>query len=65
MSLTRLTEQEAKSFIPLKENYGNTGIENAAFFTITPSERGDGWETVTYYTEKKYGIRRTKSSINR
>ena len=56
MSLTRLTEHEAKSFIPLKENYGNTGIENAAFFTITPSERGEGWEDVTYYTEKKYGI---------
>ncbi len=56
MSLTRLTEQEAKLFIPLKENYGNTDIENAAFYTITPSERGDGWETVTYYTEKKYGL---------
>ena len=56
MSLTRLTEHEAKSFIPLKENYGNTGIENAAFFTITPSERGEGWEDVTYYTEKKYGL---------
>ena len=56
MSLTRLTEQEAKLFIPLKENYGNTGIENAAFYTITPSERGNGWENVTYYTEKKYGL---------
>ena len=54
--MKRLTNTEAKKFIPLKENYGNTGIENAAFFTITPSERGEGWEDVTYYTEKKYGI---------
>ena len=54
--MKRITEHESKTFIPLKENYGNTGIENAAFFTITPSERGDGWEDVTYYTEKKYGL---------
>tara|TARA_R110000764_G_scaffold128507_1_gene216284 strand:- start:54 stop:527 length:474 start_codon:yes stop_codon:yes gene_type:complete len=54
--MKRLTTTEAKHFIPLIENYGNTGIENAAFFTITPSERGKGWENVTYYTEKKYGL---------
>ena len=54
--MKRITEKVAKGFIPLRENYGNTGIENAAFFTITPSERGEGWEDVTYYTEKKYGI---------
>ena len=54
--MKRITEQEAKQFFPLKENYGNTGIENAAFFTITSSKRGDGWENVTYYTEKKYGL---------
>ena len=56
MSLTRITAEEAKNYIPLKENYGNTGLENAEFFTITPSERGDGWESVTYYTAKKYGL---------
>ena len=54
--MKRLTDIEAKQFIPLKENYGNTGLENAAFYTITPSERGEGWEDVTYYTEKKYGL---------
>jgi hypothetical protein len=54
--MKRITEQQAKQYFPLKENYGNTGIENAAFFTITPSKRGDGWENVTYYTEKKYGL---------
>ena len=54
--MERITDKVAKGFIPLRENYGNTGIENAAFFTITPSERGEGWEDITYYTEKKYGL---------
>ena len=54
--MERITNKVAEGLIPLRENYGNTGIENAAFFTITPSERGEGWEDVTYYTEKKYGI---------
>jgi len=54
--MERITDKVAKGLIPLRENYGNTGIENAAFFTITPSERGEGWEDVTYYTEKKYGL---------
>ena len=54
--MKRITDKVAKGYIPLRENYGNTGIENAAFFTITSSERGEGWEDVTYYTEKKYGL---------
>ena len=54
--MERITEKVAKGLIPLRENYGNTGVENAAFFTITPSERGEGWEDITYYTEKKYGL---------
>ena len=29
MSLTRITPEEAKYYIPLKENYGNTDLENA------------------------------------
>ena len=54
--MKRITEQEAKLFIPLVENYGKEGVENAAFFTITPSNRGEGWEKVTYYTRKKYKL---------
>jgi hypothetical protein len=34
--MKRITEQEAKQFFPLKENYGDTGIENAAFFHHHP-----------------------------
>ena len=56
MSLTRITSKKAKQFIPLKENYGNTDLEHARYFTLTPSEKGDGWENVTYFTNKKYGL---------
>jgi len=54
--MKRITTKKAKGLIPLRENYGNTGLENAEFFTLTPSEKGDGWEDVTYYTAKKYGL---------
>jgi hypothetical protein len=56
MSVTRITTEEAKKYIPLKENYGNTEVENAKYFTLTPSKTREGWEDVTYYTEKKYGL---------
>lgn len=56
MRLKRITKEEATQYIPLKENYGNTGVENASFFTVTPSDKGEGWEDITYYTAIKYGI---------
>ena len=56
MSLTRITSKEAKNYIPLKENYGNKGVEHARYFTLTPSKRGDNWDKVTYYTAKKIGL---------
>jgi hypothetical protein len=56
MSLTRISPKEAKDYIPLSENYGNTDIEYAKFFTLTPSKMGDGWESVTYYSAKKKGL---------
>jgi hypothetical protein len=54
--MEKITDQVAKGFLPLRENYGNTDVEHAAFFTLTPSDKGEGWEDVTYYTEKKYGL---------
>ncbi len=56
MSLIKISPEEAKNYIPLKENYGNKGVENAKYFTLTPSPRGDGWDSVTYYTAKKVGL---------
>ena len=54
--MKRITNKVAKGFIPLRENYGNTDLEYAKYFTLTPSDRGDGWEDITYYTDKKYGL---------
>ena len=54
--MKRITEEKAKGFIPLSENYGNTDLEYAKYFTLTPSENEDGWEKVTYYTDRKYGL---------
>ena len=53
--MKRLTEHEAKKYLPLEENHGSTGVEFAAFYTILPSDRGEGWDKITYYTEKEYG----------
>ena len=54
--MERITDKVAKGFIPLRENYGNTDLEYAKYFTLSPSARGDGWEDITYYTDKKYGL---------
>lgn len=56
MGFSRITLEEAKQYIPLSENYGDTDLDNARYFTLTPSELGDGWDKVTYYTGKKYGL---------
>ena len=64
MSLTRLTVSKAKKFIPLKENYGNTDLEYAKYFTLSPSARGERWEDITYYTDKKYGLYANKGKGN-
>ena len=54
--MKRITNKVAKGFIPLRENYGNTDLEYAKYFTLSPSEKGNGWEDITYYTDKKYGL---------
>jgi hypothetical protein len=54
--MERITEKVAKGLIPLRENYGNTDLEHAKYFTLTPSAKGEGWEDITYYTGKKYGL---------
>ena len=54
--MDRITLTQAKGFIPLSEDYSGKGIEVAEYFTLTPSEKGDGWEDVTYYTARKKGM---------
>ena len=54
--MERITTQEAEGLIPLSENYSDTHIKNASYFTISPSKKGDGWEDVTYFTAKKRNL---------
>ena len=51
--MKRITELESRELIPIKENYQDTSIKSATSFTIIPSEKGDGWEVVTYFTSRK------------
>jgi hypothetical protein len=55
--MERITVEEAKKFIPVKEYFGldkiKDRIRGAEYYTSTPSELGDGWEEITYYTNIK------------
>ena len=50
MSMKRITDEEAKEYIPCTEDFTSHGIEKAQYFTLTPAN--DGWEDVTYYTAR-------------
>ena len=54
--MERITVEEALELIPLKENYSDKSLDVAAYYTLSPSSMGDGWENVTYYTARKKGI---------
>ena len=50
--LTRITPKGAKQYISCKDDFTSQGIENAKYFTLTPSSKGDCGEDVTYYTAR-------------
>lgn len=54
--MERITLEQAHEYISLKENYSDTSLTSAEYFTLTPSEKREGWEDVTYYTARKRGI---------
>jgi hypothetical protein len=54
--MKRIDESVAKQYIPCGEDYLDGGIKNATYFTLTPSDEGDGWEDVTYYTSRKHNM---------
>ena len=47
-SLKKLTPEEAKNYIPLTEDFSN---QEPHYFTIIPGP--DGWQNVTYYTNRR------------
>ena len=50
MAIKRISEEEAQELIKVSED--QTGAD-ASYFTLTPdTERGKGWDKVTYYTNR-------------
>ena len=54
--MERITLEQAKEYIALKDNHSNKTVEAAEYFTLTPSLKRKGWEDVTYYTAKKLNL---------
>ena len=50
--MERITAKEAEQFVPLKNDM-KSDLGDAAYFTLTPSDRGEGWEDVTYYLPRR------------
>ena len=51
--MKRITLQESQKYISLEEDFTNKTLQDCPYFTLTPSPRGAGWETVTYYTARR------------
>ena len=45
--MQKITIEQSNQFFPSK------GVENASYFTLIPSSRGDQWEDVKYFTSRK------------
>ena len=48
--MERITIKESQKLVPYTDDLINGTIE---YFTITPSDKGDGWEDVHYFTSRK------------
>ena len=58
IKISRITPEQAEKFVPCKEDQLDTP---AYYFTLTPEE--DGWEKVTYYTNRSRNITIPKGLI--
>ena len=45
--MQKITIEQSNQFFPSK------GVENASYFTLSPSSKGGDWEDVTYFTSRK------------
>jgi len=51
-SLEFITVEEAKQFVPLRNDM-KSDLDDAAYYTLSPSKRGKDWEDVTYYLPRR------------
>ena len=49
-----ITEEEAKQFISLNDDFTGKTVLDCPFYTLTPTD--DGWDKVTYYTKRKVNM---------
>jgi hypothetical protein len=52
MNLKRITPEDAKQFVPLKNDM-KSDLGDATYFTLTPSKDKPDWEDVTYYLPRR------------
>ena len=52
MNLKRITPEDAKQFVPLKNDM-KSDLGDATYFTLTPSKDKPYWEDVTYYLPRR------------
>ena len=45
--MQRISIKESNQFFPAKD------VSDASYFTLSPSLKGDGWEDVNYFTNRK------------
>ena len=50
--MKRITIEEAEQFVPL-QNDMKSELDDAAYFTLTPSNKEDGWEDVSYFLPRR------------
>ena len=47
-----ITAEEAKQFVPLKNDM-KSDLDDAAYYTFTPSDKGEKWQDITYYLPRR------------
>ena len=60
MGIKRITEEYAQGLIKVSEDQTDT---DASYFTLTTSDKGDGWDDVTYYTNRPKKIQIPKGVV--
>ena len=50
--MKRITVEEAEQFVPL-QNDMKSELDDAAYFTLTSSNKEDGWEDVSYFLPRR------------
>jgi hypothetical protein len=50
--MKRITVETSELYIPLTNDM-KSDISDAAYYTFTPSKRGEGWEDITYFLPRR------------